>query len=554
MFEPADPPWDNARWFWQPVHKLFPGPECLVDVGSLDLEYVACHVNEKVGRLHRRTRNLCRRQRTPDHEWSDSDLETPPFRFTKSIARLSRKGSYGDGVLVPVHHKHLVEPAMRDGVHVSFRVPRNRSISSSFSNEFPGGIRYAPQYAHARTEVPPQGPLVNLNTLADPRVVVRKGGYRALNYVDFTGEGWVTVESAALDHTTALKRARPAYSIVAPPDFFFACSQRQLEEWSFTLPKGFAELIWESPPTALSDQRYPANPHLPERPFDLSDTTMTALVPLYTSDVSPPTPCFAYTSQRYTHMPDDGAGTFGPGWDITTDQTGQVLHLASYGLGSPFTEDVKLCAALSAFWPAVSPDATRTFPPRAFSKNYYSVAPMTDEELGANGAKAWDGLRGPRRVLRHGADWVDVASFQHADYTLTATHSGFCYAPTLHIDEKRYSLRVLAMALVWQALGFTSRIKRSQMMVVSFRHIPSNDAELLAAQRRTGITMPNDVFRFEIGRGGVNVPHPKQHRRRLVRLHERQVVLVDPESRLVFYRKVSQASWKSVMIRRLAQF
>ena len=28
-------------------------------------------------------------------------------------------------------------------------------------------------------------------------------------------------------------------------------------------------------------------------------------------------------------------------------------HLAAYGLGSPFPEDSKLCAALSSFWPAV---------------------------------------------------------------------------------------------------------------------------------------------------------------------------------------------------------
>ena len=53
---------------------------------------------------------------------------------------------------------------------------------------------------------------------------------------------------------------------------------------------------------------------------------------------------------------------FAPGWDISVDgRAGGPEHLAAYGLGSPFPEDSKLCAALSAFWPAVAPDAARTF-------------------------------------------------------------------------------------------------------------------------------------------------------------------------------------------------
>lgn len=51
-----------------------------------------------------------------------------------------------------------------------------------------------------------------------------------------------------------------------------------------------------------------------------------------------------------------------PGWDVSRDWLpDHRQHLATYGLGSPYPEDTKLCAALSSFWPAVSPDATREF-------------------------------------------------------------------------------------------------------------------------------------------------------------------------------------------------
>src|SRR6185437_1168933 len=92
-------------------------------------------------------------------------------------------------------------------------------------------------------------------------------------------------------------------------------------------------------------------------------------------------------------------GVFAPGWDISTDRTRasgtQVQHLAAYGLGSPFPEDSKLCAALSTFWPAVAPDATRTFQP---NNKWPTVSPLTDEEIGITGNLPWDGETGPHFV------------------------------------------------------------------------------------------------------------------------------------------------------------
>ena len=48
-------------------------------------------------------------------------------------------------------------------------------------------------------------------------------------------------------------------------------------------------------------------------------------------------------------------------------QTHASLRLTNYGLGSPFVDHSKLCAALNSFWRAVAPDITRAVtlqPPR----------------------------------------------------------------------------------------------------------------------------------------------------------------------------------------------
>ncbi len=57
-------------------------------------------------------------------------------------------------------------------------------------------------------------------------------------------------------------------------------------------------------------------------------------------------------------------GLFDPGWDVSQDRTADNrFFLANYGLGTPFIEDAKLCAAPSTFWPGVSPDSAREFQP-----------------------------------------------------------------------------------------------------------------------------------------------------------------------------------------------
>ena len=84
----------------------------------------------------------------------------------------------------------------------------------------------------------------------------------------------------------------------------------------------------------------------------------------YTSGTGPTQTTLAARDLRPEHrtttfLSDGCSDVFAPGWDVTFAEQGDTRFYATFGLGSPFPEDVKLCAAANAFWPAASPDAAR---------------------------------------------------------------------------------------------------------------------------------------------------------------------------------------------------
>jgi len=56
---------------------------------------------------------------------------------------------------------------------------------------------------------------------------IRQGGYEALHYIDFTGDGVVKVSCGGLPECVAY----PAYSIISQPDFLPYVSQSDLFDW-----------------------------------------------------------------------------------------------------------------------------------------------------------------------------------------------------------------------------------------------------------------------------------------------------------------------------------
>ncbi|HLL70154.1 MAG TPA: hypothetical protein VK363_01900 [Pyrinomonadaceae bacterium] len=544
---PNDPQKSDAeRMFWQPLHKLFSGRECLRGFrGALDVSLNSIHLNEKLRRIHL---ILSAQHGSPgvpfDTGWTEPDISQSPFRFTRGIAEFSTKAEYGQGVLIPVAHQRLVEPASYKGKPLTFNVPAGSNmLSSSIEIPWDAGALRAPEYVHARHRVRDNGTIENLNDVADVTARVKAGNYKALHYLDFTGDGAIEARCPQLVGQASLAGFIPAYSLVTAPDFFPTCDQRELTEWTDTLKPEFLKEVWRVKPDTLSDQRYAGNLQLPNSPFSKTDNTLTAIVPMYGKNTAQQTLTKEADTLRHSHMPDNSAGVFAPGWDVSRDRAPDgTWHLSAYGLGSPFPEDAKLCAALSTFWPAAAPDATRTFTYGPLSKSYFTVSPLTDEEIGQVGDLPWDGTAGPKVVTSGGQEFAEYASFDHVDYVENSLQSKFSLRVTAHVDLEEYQRRVLAMALAYKVLG----LNKMDWIVLSFRRVNPGTPELVAAQAEAQLTLPGTVYRFEVFKNPKLQTIPgNQFLKRRMEIKGRETLLVDADNRRALSKaSTAGATWK----------
>lgn len=505
---------DDGRRFWVPLHKLFDGRECLAGL-DLRVKLDAHHVNEKLRRIRLQLGE-------PDRP----ELKRPPFRFTAGLAEFSRRADLGRGWLVPVPHP-LIKLAPANGAPLAFAVPAGADHFFSTSLRIPDvkEARHAPEYVHVRHRADGY----NFNEEENIESAVQAGGYRSKHYVDYTADGWIDTDAPVL---AGIERVS-AYSLVAPPDFFPSVSQAELVEWTRTsVPARFRETIWEVYPETLANTRMPANLQLHRGPFGPSDTTVTAVVSL---------PAFGAPAKRRAaksaarrvrmYLPDTAAGEFAPGWDVASDRKNGTDHLASYGLGSPFPEDVKLCAALSTFWPAVAPDTARTYAPRFADRGWPTICPLTDEEIGATG-RAWDNVRRPRLTVDRGQRVVSYPSFPHVDYVETARDKRFLLKVTAAVGQAEYERRILFMARLYEALGVTARTwgaatrQKSRWALLSFRPAGTRDAGRRAAERAASARLDDAVYRFEIFEHGARLK-PTDPRRVRVSVQRMVTAYVD---------------------------
>ncbi|MCX5577652.1 hypothetical protein [Kaistia terrae] len=559
-FGPQDPqPGDEKLAFWVPIHKLFSGSECIAD---LDLEVD----------LRRNLRNdgLAQFHRFLDlqglkNNWRGEDLENFPFLIKdERIGSLSQRRGFGGGLLEP-RANPLVTAAQYEGRLLTF--PVDGKYTSDLGNlqlsamqvlplgdedEQPRYMldsaqdaqRPAPEYINIRHRVLPNGQIENLNLRPDMDEVIAAGGYEALHYYDGVGDGWI--EAICPQLAESVDAVKPAYAMVALPDFFPGVTQRDLMTWWQTeVPEAIRGSLWAIHPLALSQTRIAGNVTLPAG-FSLDDTTITAIV---TQPGTEPrvaqTPNGPWTVRK-TGLPDGSPGLFDPGWDTSqgiyfSDPNLPLQRfMAGYGLGSPFIEDAKLCAALGAYWPGVAPDSTRTFAPdkkiggRRYP--YPTIAPLTDEEIGsaplADGRYlSWDGVRGPQLIAIEDQPVVAYPNAFRVDYidmvgTMTA-------ALTARIDAEEYKRRILAMAAIYWALGirdpeFVQRFgavdavnqvlrEKATWAVLSFRTVAEGDADLGEAEKVSGANLGDGPggsprYRFHVFRWGAQTADPSdQH-------------------------------------------
>lgn len=451
-------PADEDLDFWYPIHKLFNGDECLSGL-NIALDYKAFHSNEKIARIHK----FISGEFNEDPGSNPVDRGNFPYDFSEGIA------NYDDqtNLIIPEVHNPLVAKAQTEGTNhtlkkdfilpplsktrfelniddntianffssLELRSSLQRSPFSSSTNES-FSPRLVPEYTHVRTKIE-NGNEVDLNQVANITQHIVQDKYEALHYVDFSGDGYVTVELKSNPELDSLKKVN-AYSIVAPPDFFPYCEQTEI------LDALQLRDIWFRNPNTLADIRMLPNikTHR-ELLFDgiLATDTCTALISGTDTTNTSQTNFRPKSENRVTYLTDGAAGIFAPGWDTSFDLISNgsvnIPHLAAYGLGSPFPEDAKLCAALSSYWPAVAPDISRSFWPTR-----PTILPLTDEEIGSNGGLGWDGENGPSISSENGKTFVTYKKIDYVDYTVNALNNKFNYARLAEIDSKEYIKRV----------------------------------------------------------------------------------------------------------------
>ena len=528
---------DNSLDFWVPIHKLFNGTECIAGL-NLDIQLSAFHYNDKIRRTRAITLGMT------------SVPTTAPFQFSDGIAVISSDPLMPSGMVMPIPHDRFVEPAKVNGQLLTYKVPRGRKAFAALEPGATSGvdgseIRPAPAYVHARSEVK-NGVVIDLNN--DPlrpnvNKTVSDGNYQALHYKDFTGDGQIEVAVPALSGKQEVASSMiPCYSLVSAPDFFPSAGQRELFE---SVPSEF----WGVDPLPLCDTRLPPNIQMPGNKFKADDKTISAIVALFGSAPTGTTIPESFDANRHSALPDDCAGIFAPGWDVSTDRTtvggNQVQHLAAYGLGSPFPEDAKLCAALSTFWPSVAPDASRAMSPNTGNDTLRAtVAPLTDEEIGQVGSLPWDGVIGPKVSNFGGVDFLDCEKFLHVDYVTNAMEGRFSVRLTSQVSSDEFKNRMQAIARTYEILGGDRNLR----FVVSFRKVSVGDPELQDAQIDSSTVLDGDVYRIDLISGGsaTEQPHPSDFRRSLLPIQDRQIFFTAPKTGVTLRRRVNQLVWSRV--------
>jgi hypothetical protein len=576
QFGPQDPlDDDHRRHFWVPVHKLFSGPECIVGMDLRIMPMCRLH-NDTLAAFHRflDAKGL-------ENNWSGDCLQAFPFTIrNEMIGSLTTDAQYGPGVLVP-RPTTMIEEARYRGARLTFPVdPRYAAEPGSFQISsllvLPGAqplrspqylddaeqmtARPAPQFINLRHQVV-NDRLVNLNDEPELMQIMARGNYEAQHYVDFSGDGWVAAACPELAYH-GIVASTPAFAMIGLPDFLPQLSQRDLMVWWHNeVPAPLRDALWAIPPLALSQTRIAGNVELEGGLFKIDDDTVSAIVSMPQSMDDAPASAARQTANGAVRfdkvgLPDGSPGVFDPGWDtsmgVRVGSDGTLKRfLVGHGLGSPFIEDVKLCAALGAYWPGVAPDATRQYQPDktlcGISYPWPSAVPLTDEELGMapvaqgpmkNRFLPWDGVPGPRRGTFEGRPVIvyeDERRVDHIDLRDRMTA-----LLTSRIDLADFKARVLAMAAVYWGLGVRPQpgtagdVKRmlrekAQWAVFSFITVAPGDPDFVRIAVQTGMEIDpaRRYYRFEMFRWGRRHTDPGRVRHVLVDIEEEATAYSD---------------------------
>lgn len=294
----------------------------------------------------------------------------------------------------------------------------------------------------------------------------------------------ITIGSGPLAALSA-KGVLRAFSIITAPDFLPQVDNFDLQE--FDVAPGRSKepsLFFEGGIASLANCDIPPNPLVYHNdPGALSafnpQKTYTAVISAKDRhngrslpiDFRSPETGKDYVFSSY--LPDMCSSVFAPGWDVTYSapklHTDKGVFLSTQGLGSPFVEDMKLCAAMNGMWPAASPDASRTYQGSVTDKQNKgpewernpTAIPLMDDEIGfADDSPAvkehalkvsygWDGEQGPfieQVKEKTGTQWhVNFTDLGRADYVENALHDALDMSKLRELDSQEVHHRAFCL-------------------------------------------------------------------------------------------------------------
>ncbi len=422
---------DQFNEFCFPVHKLFSGQECIsVDksMPNLNLVYSELHLQEKLKKCH----ELPAAQGGLEIDRTVYDLTRPPFvrtSLTDNLVNVRQNGSICE--IVP-EARPIIEFAKQDGQFVVYDADPRRTIGnrsnrfhSSLQIPLVNGSRLAPEYVNMRFEIQNGAPISYADQALTPRdyvVKINNMASKPVHIIDNTCEGAVSIQELPDLNLEIL----PGYSVVAAIDFFPLVDQYEIDKFINSSANQLGVFFPQGGSAPLSNGRILVNPAIlnPEtnnRAFAANDNTLTAIMSAADTLNSQLPEAVKLDEVSTSFLSDAAANIFAPGWDLSRAADANSEFLSVSGLGSPFPEDAKLCAALNSFWPAAAPDASRTF------AHGMTVKPLTEREVGVHNQHpfkndlggsnhGWDGEFGPFFQKLNGQEFVNFSSIFFSDY------------------------------------------------------------------------------------------------------------------------------------------
>jgi hypothetical protein len=520
-----------------PLHKLFAGIDCIEGQNIPAFEFQENHHSEKLKLLFQSQKIR-----------SKFELNSAPFVRTSDAGLNVVLKLCGSSVLLEsAPTDGLIEPAKQNGTIVSFTVkPGNESDDKRFStslqienqgSRFPDA-RVGPEYANIRFELKSKSKYQNLSgqfpAIEEASFLqkINKGGYEAVVFSDNSCDGYIGLKFAK--PLNWIHHIYPAYSLIAAPDFFPLCDQSDIASWE--ADNGIKDQFRQGGTDPLFTTRSFINPAIKlrgksESAFDAINKqkirTSTAIVSM--SVLSSGNPDAKNNDRQVSWLPDAASGVFAPGWDVTLVTTKDFNYdfLSTAGLGSPFPEDSKLCAALNSFWPAVAPDASRTFiAARVAPGGFFKTAmPLLDEELGFHpqhpevlegiqkASTGWDGEQGA--FFEKDFTLVNYCSIDRSDYTFNMLNGLFSCEKLSQIDAAEWINRMMVLRnCIFVLPPGGDHVSTTRLSVISVVKIERWDEQ--HGRSNPLLSGPGYILQFALLTGDEDLTDDPKRRRRKV--------------------------------------